>query len=129
MTREYLQSALEALGKSGITVNGDLALEKHVENEIGNVEPGGTGIQINNGDKAKTPMTAGDKDIKATIEALLKEKDDKGNLIFRNKKQWWGGKIATCEPSAWGAFKDLSDNYRQQYEVAGFLMQRLGIKS
>ena len=89
MTREYLQSALEALGKSGITVNGDLALEKHVENEIGNVEPGGTGIQINNGDKAKTPMTAGDKDIKATIEALLKEKDDKDKLLFRNKKQWW----------------------------------------
>ena len=30
MTQEDLQSALEALGKSGITVNGDLVLEKHV---------------------------------------------------------------------------------------------------
>ena len=177
MTQEDLQSALEALGKSGITVNGDLVLEKHVENEIGNVEPGGIGIQINNGDKEGTPMTAGDMEIKAAVEALLKEKDDEDRLLFRNKKQWWAvyrvlnvycnypnsvtgfvakindlgidyggnenviaynsitkvgvgvGKIATCEPSAWGAFKDLSDNYRQQYEVAEFLMQKLCIYS
>ena len=45
MNQENLQKVLEALGKSGITVNGDLVLEKHVENEIDNVEPGGIGIQ------------------------------------------------------------------------------------
>ena len=38
-------AALEAIGKSGITVNGDLVLSKQVENEIGNVEAGGIGIQ------------------------------------------------------------------------------------
>lgn len=37
MTQEKLQRTLEALGKGGIIVNGDLVLEKHVENEIGNV--------------------------------------------------------------------------------------------
>lgn len=45
MTQEELQKALEAVSKSGITVNGDLVLSKHVENEIGNVEAGGIGIQ------------------------------------------------------------------------------------
>ena len=36
---------MEMLSKSGIHVAGDLVLEKHVENEIGNVENGGVGIQ------------------------------------------------------------------------------------
>ena len=49
MTQEEMQKALEAIGKSGITVQGDLVLEKKVEYEIGNVEAGGIGIQINNG--------------------------------------------------------------------------------
>jgi hypothetical protein len=45
MTQAELQKALEAIGKGGITVNGDLVLSKQVENEIGNVEAGGIGIQ------------------------------------------------------------------------------------
>ena len=36
--------------------------------------------------------------------------------------------IATAIPSAWNAYKDLSENYRQQFVVADFLMLRLGIK-
>ena len=46
-------AALEAISKSGIKVAGDLVLEKHVEHEVANVEPGGIGIQINNGEAAK----------------------------------------------------------------------------
>ena len=56
MKQEDIQKALEALGKSGITVAGDLVLEKHVEHEVNNVEAGGIGIQIVNGkveDEAK----------------------------------------------------------------------------
>ena len=49
MKQEDIQKALEALGKSGITVAGDLVLEKHVEHEVNNVEAGGIGIQIVNG--------------------------------------------------------------------------------
>lgn len=49
MKQEELQKALEAIGKGGIQVAGDLVVEKHVENEIGNVENGGIGIQIMNG--------------------------------------------------------------------------------
>lgn len=47
MTSEDIRKAFEAIGKAAITVNGDLVLEKHVDNEIGNVEPGGIGIQNN----------------------------------------------------------------------------------
>lgn len=49
MTREELQNALEAIGKGGIQVAGDLVVEKHVEYEVNNVEDGGIGIQIING--------------------------------------------------------------------------------
>lgn len=45
MTQEEMQKALEAISKSGITVNGDLVLSKHVEYEVSNVEAGGIGIQ------------------------------------------------------------------------------------
>lgn len=90
MTQEKLQKALESLGKGGITVNGDLVLEKHVENEIGNVEAGGIGIQINHYEESRRPsLTVSDKDIKSAIEALMEAKDDKGERLFRNKKQWW----------------------------------------
>lgn len=47
MTEEKKEKALEMLRKSGITVAGDLVLEKHVDKEIGNVEEGGIGILIN----------------------------------------------------------------------------------
>ena len=154
---------------------GDIVALKVVENEFGNIEAGGIGVQ--NNIVKDVPLTTTDKDIKAAIEALLQVKDDDGNLLFRNKKQWWavfrvlstfcqypmqmnsfmtkvvnmeidyGGnpnvitydaltdaqktvtKIATCSPSAWGTYKEINDNYRQQYDVAEFLMQKLGIKS
>ena len=37
--------------------------------------------------------------------------------------------MATSSPSAWATYKDISDNYKQQYAVAEFLMLKLGIKS
>ena len=38
-------------------------------------------------------------------------------------------KMATCSPDTWSALKDINDNYKQQYDVADFLMQKMGIKS
>ena len=40
----------KTLNGANITVQGDFVMEKHVEHEIGNVEAGGVGIQIFNGD-------------------------------------------------------------------------------
>ena len=49
---------LEKILKGGITVQGDFVMEKHVENEIGNVETGGIGIQINHGASQLKPNKA-----------------------------------------------------------------------
>lgn len=49
---------LEKILKSGITVQGDFVMEKQVENEIGNVEAGGIGIQINHGVTQAKPSKA-----------------------------------------------------------------------
>jgi len=155
---------------------GEIVALKVVENEFGNVEAGGIGVQNNYYGK-DVPLTVSDKDIKATLESLLKEKDDKGKLLFKNRKQWWAvyrvlstfcqypkqmtsfktkitdmeidyGEnsnvitydslaaapkdvplMATSQPSAWDTYKDKSDNYKQQYAVAEYLMIKLGIKS
>ena len=171
--KELVKAAAEGFNLKDF--KGDVVGVKIVENQFGNIEPGGIGIQVNNG--KDEPIAKSDKDIKAVIEALLKAKDDKDGFIFRNKKQWWAvyrvlstfcnypkqmtafgtkmkelkvdevdGKrdysydslsaapkevpqMATCSPSAWNAFKDISENYKQQYDVAEFLMQKLGIKS
>ena len=40
MDQEKIKKALEAISKSGITVAGDLVLEKSVEYEVNNVEDG-----------------------------------------------------------------------------------------
>lgn len=37
--------------------------------------------------------------------------------------------LMAVTPSAWDTLKDKSDNYKQQYAVAEFLMLKLGIKS
>ena len=177
MKQEDMQKALDALGKSGITVNGDLVLEKKVEYEVNNVESGGIGIQINNGQEQITPLSYMDKDIQTAIRELLKATDEKNELLFRNKKQWWAiykvlstfcnypnkmrafeikmnelevakvdgerdltyvsltaaskdvPQMAICTPSAWTAYKDINENYNQQYIVADFMMLKLGIKS
>ena len=72
MKQEDIQKALEALSKGGINVNGDLVLEKHVEHEIGNVEAGGIGIQINNGEIIKE----NEEVIADAIDENIDENDD-----------------------------------------------------
>lgn len=171
--KELAKAAAEGFDLSKF--KGDLVGVKIVENEFGNIESGGIGIQINNG--KVEPIAKSDKDIKSAIEALLDMKDEKDTYLFQNKKQWWAvyrvllsycnypkqmtafetkmkelevanvdGKrdlsyeslsaavkdvplIATCSPATWNSLKDKSDNYKQQYVVADFLMQKLGIKS
>lgn len=82
---KLVKTATESLDLSKF--KGDVVGVKIVENEFGNIEPGGIGIQINYGKPAQLAKT--DEEIKAAIEDLLKEKDDSGEPLFRNKKQWW----------------------------------------
>jgi hypothetical protein len=171
--KELAKTVAESLNLKDF--NGDIVALKVVENEFGNIEAGGIGVQ--NNIVKDVPLTVADKDIKATLESLLKEKDEKGKLLFKNKKQWWAvyrvlsifcqypkqmnsfktkitdmeidyngnpniitydslvavpkdvPQLATSSPSAWDTYKDISNNYKQQYAVAEFLMLKLGIKS
>lgn len=172
--KELIKAAAEGLDLSNF--KGDVVGVKIVENEIGNIENGGIGIQIINGKEDKE-FTASDKEIKSAIEELLKATDKDNEPIFKNKKQWWAvyqvlyrfcnypsqkkafeakmkelevakvdGKrdlsyeslsaaskeiplMVSTSPSVWNTLKDKSDNYKQQYEVAEFLMLKMGIKS
>ena len=58
--KELIKAATEGFDLSNF--KGDVVAVKYVENEFGNIEPGGIGIQINNGNSAKassTPEVAG----------------------------------------------------------------------
>ena len=87
MDKEELQEALEAIGKGGINVAGDLVIEKHVDYEVNNVEAGGIGIQINSG--REKSLTTSDEDIKEAIEALMEATDDEGKYIMHDLDQWY----------------------------------------
>lgn len=82
---------LKMVAESGITIQGDLVLEKHVEHEIGNVEKGGTGIIINNynNNKDDKSVTVSDEKIKNAIEELQEAKDEQGSYIMHDKDQWY----------------------------------------
>lgn len=69
MNQEYIQKTLEAISKSGITVAGDLVLEKKVEYEVANVEAGGIGIQIVNGEKTTDRKEFSEKQFAHAIES------------------------------------------------------------
>lgn len=77
MTPEEIQKMLEAIGKSGINVKGDLVLEKNVEHEVNNVEPGGIGIQINNKERVK--KSGGKEEIENAVDENQEENDDEQN--------------------------------------------------
>ncbi len=87
MNQEDIQKALEAIGKSGINVAGDLVIEKNVEYEVNNVENGGIGIQIING--KEKPLAKSDKDIKDLIVRLQEERDEEGNFLMHDLDQWY----------------------------------------
>lgn len=88
MDKDDVKKILEALGKSGIAVAGDLVIEKHVEHEVGNVEAGGIGIQIVNGNR-ETPLTRTEQNIKEALEELQDARDEQGNYIMYDYDQWY----------------------------------------
>ena len=111
--KELVKAAAEGFNLKDF--KGDVVGVKIVENQFGNIEPGGIGIQVNNG--KDEPIAKSDKDIKAVIEALLKAKDDKDGFIFRNKKQWWA------------VYRVLSTfcNYPKQMTAFGTKMKELKV--
>lgn len=75
MKKENIQAALEAIGKGGIQVAGDLVLEKHVEYEVANVEEGGIGIQVINGSAPKVANAKNQREKKDANEKPAKSRE------------------------------------------------------
>ena len=84
MKQEDIQKALEALGKSGITVAGDLVLEKHVEHEVNNVEAGGIGIQIVNGKVEEAAKDYNNEEGELSNEKLARAIEDTQEYFWGN---------------------------------------------
>ena len=78
---------LEALGKAGISVAGDLVVGDKVQNKVESVASGGIGIQILNSND--TPIFKSDKEIKDALEELQKVKDEQGEFLMHDLDQWY----------------------------------------
>ena len=143
MTQEELQKALEAISKSGITVNGDLVLSKQVENEIGNVEAGGIGIQNNYANK--TSKATKQKEKKSERKAngkpktlryythgnkgVLKKQGERLRLVFDkwNKWGWIDDKTSTDDFDAFfeGEPRHCNMTWKANSTVLSVLMREL----
>lgn len=83
MKKEDMMAALEAISKSGITVKGDLVLEKKVDYEVAYVENGGIGIQIINGKDEQKGTNVEHESIDGTSSAPENSTgDDNSKLNF-----------------------------------------------
>jgi len=107
MKQEDIQKALESLGMSGITVAGDLVLEKNVEYEVANVEAGGIGIQIVN-EHQKDSHNAG--------ESACGE--DVAQLPSREQMKW--AVENTAQNGYWWSSRSWAVVYRV-YQMKGYM--------
>lgn len=83
--KEFAKAVAEGFDLSNF--KGDVVGVKVVENEIGNVEAGGIGIQIiNNRD---TPLTKSDEEMASVIKELQEAKDENGKYIMYDYDQWY----------------------------------------
>lgn len=89
MNPEDLKKILEVIAKSGIKVQGDLVAQKHVECEFKNFGTIEGNVVLAGKKDEGAPLTVSDKSIKESIQDLLQEKDERDELLFKNKKQWW----------------------------------------
>ena len=99
MTKEEI---IELLSKGGINIAGDFVVEKNVEYEIGNVEPEGIGIQINNAvDKSKSPKPKKKSEKKPSShkpqtlkyythgnKGVLLEQQKRVTIVFQKLNEW-----------------------------------------
>lgn len=142
MTQDELQKALEAISRGGITVAGDLVLEKHVEHEVANVEAGGIGIQnvySNTTAKAAKPRKKAErkpcgkpKTLKYYIHGnngVLMKQRRRVDILFRKWNEW-GWIDASTAPEDFDAFfegepRHCNITWKASTTVLTFLLQEL----
>lgn len=114
MKHEDIIAALEAISKSGINVKGDLVLEKKVDYEVANVEDGGIGIQIINGERQQPaqpdePATAEETE-PAEEEDIEAEREKEELNLFAPKKN-----LQDLLREAWFAELRTDEKYDAQW--------------
>ena len=116
MKQEDIQKTLEALGKGGITVAGDFVVSKNVEYEVNNVEAGGIGIQIVNGNVSsdRNHALATDEQICRAITAINGK-----DKVLKHQQAFLGicCYLASCQK--WPQNKETSVNRIVQLADAG----------
>ena len=120
MKKEDIIAALEAVKKSGITVNGDLVLEKNVDYEVANVENGGIGIQINHGMQGKNAEPADEEQQTTTKKRTELESDEAKKYWLRLEKAGFVDANGALMPET---------TRKQAMYIAELFAERLGIKS
>ncbi len=84
--KELIKAAAEGIDLKDF--KGDVVGVKVVENEIGNVEAGGIGVQIYH-EKCSPMVTNTEEDVKSAIEKLMEARDENGTYIMRDQDQWY----------------------------------------
>ena len=92
--KELVKAAAEGFNLKDF--KGDIVGVKIVENEFGNIEPGGIGIQINNG--KNVPIAKSDEAIKRAVIRLMEEKDEEGKYIVFEQGQFFAIKAVLTSP-------------------------------
>ena len=89
--KELVKAAAEGFNLKDF--KGDIVGVKIVENEFGNIEDGGIGIQINNGKEA--PIAKSDKTLRRLLRHCRQKRMRRMRISFRTKSNG-GLSIACC---------------------------------
>lgn len=83
--KELVKAAAEGFNLKDF--KGDIVGVKVVENEFGNIESGGIGVQVINA--KDTPISNSDKEIKEALKKLQEIKDEQGGFLMHDLDQWY----------------------------------------
>lgn len=136
-----MEEKLALLKESGVTVLGDLVLEKNVEHEIGVVQEGGIGIQIVNGGSSATKKdgrkkTSGEAKITEAVFTYTFLEDEEGHLRIAKLYQYLSraGWIAEgTKPDVFGALfmgeaKSFTIKWTGSQQDLFYLIKRLSAR-
>lgn len=136
-----MEEKLALLKESGVTVLGDLVLEKNVEHEIGVVQEGGIGIHIVNGGTSATKKdgrkkTSGEAKITEAVFTYTFLEDEEGHLRIAKLYQYLNraGWIAEAtKPDVFGALfmgeaKSFTIKWTGSQQDLFYLIKRLSAR-
>ena len=121
---------MEENAKTIINVNGDYVVTKHVENEIGNVENGGIGIQIINGNPSPQSSATKHAQHAEEVEEIVEDKPTPS--FFRTNaqsitkiEQKWQEALGNTTKTGVIRFVKSHDSSTGYFKLAGYTNEQL----